>query len=287
MPCRICGRVWRKRRRFAFWRNRPTWRRRRALAIGRAHSLYSHPGWLETAHQTAHMCFSVINSTMTPSRRRAQDCPRPLVLPHGCVCPPAFHERAPGAGCGSSAQTDRGHDRLPSACPCCACRLMHGRESGSVRWPAAAAFVSVTAEPPPPVQSLWHLQMRHPRRRERSSWPAVALWGSCDPWAAARGPGGAQPSSLRGTDTRQRNAHACGGEHMSGGGSLTHPSTPARTARVADEPTQPIFDDEPSEDIAPRHTPGFTARHCARANVFFSRTPQRAHASLFELWGCA
>ena len=144
MPCRVCGRVWRKRRRFAFWRNRPTWRRRRALAIGRAHSLYSHPGWLETAHQTAHMCFSVINSTMTPSRRRAQDCPRPLVLPHGCVCPPAFHERAPGAGCGSSAQTDRGHDRLPSACPCCACRLMHGRESGSVRWPAAAALVSHT-----------------------------------------------------------------------------------------------------------------------------------------------
>ena len=52
LPCRVCGRVWRKRRRFAFWRNRPTWRRRRALAIGRAHSLYSHPGWLETAHQT-------------------------------------------------------------------------------------------------------------------------------------------------------------------------------------------------------------------------------------------
>jgi phage terminase large subunit-like protein len=89
---------------------------------------------------------------------------------------------------------------------------------------------------------------------------------------------------------------------MSGGGSLTHPSTPARTARVADEPTQPIFDDEPPEDmappqpiiddeppedIAPHHTPGRTARHCARANVFFSRTPQRAHASLFELWGCA
>jgi len=91
LPCRVCGRVWRKRRRFAFWRNRPTWRRRRALAIGRAHSLYSHPGWLETAHQTAHMCFSVITSTMTPSRRRAQDCPRPLVLPHACVCPPAFH----------------------------------------------------------------------------------------------------------------------------------------------------------------------------------------------------
>jgi hypothetical protein len=128
--------VWRKRRRFAFWRNRPTWRRRRALAIGRAHSLCSHPGWLETAQQTAHMCFSVINPTMTPSRRRAQDCTRPLVLPYGCVCPPAFHERAPGAGCGS-AQTERGHDRLPSACPCCACRLMHGSESGSVHWPAA------------------------------------------------------------------------------------------------------------------------------------------------------
>jgi hypothetical protein len=42
----------------------------------------------------------------------------------------------------------------------------------------------------------------------------VALWSSCDPWAAARGPGGAQPSSPRGTDTRQGNAHACGGEHI-------------------------------------------------------------------------
>ena len=91
---------------------------------------------------------------------------------------------------------------------------MHGRESGSVRWPAAAAFVSVTAEPPPPLQSLWHLQMRHPRRRESRRWPAVALWSSCDPWAAARGPGGAQPSSPRGIDTRQGNAHACGGEHI-------------------------------------------------------------------------
>ena len=91
---------------------------------------------------------------------------------------------------------------------------MHGRESGSVRWPAAAALVSVTAEPPPPLQSLWHLQMRHPRRRESRRWPAVALWSSCDPWAAARGPGGAQPSSPRGTDTRQGNAHACGGEHI-------------------------------------------------------------------------
>jgi len=56
--------------------------------------------------------------------------------------------------------------------------------------------------------------MRHPRRRESRRWPAVALWSSCDPWAAARGPGGAQPSSPRGTDTRQGNAHACGGEHI-------------------------------------------------------------------------
>jgi hypothetical protein len=56
--------------------------------------------------------------------------------------------------------------------------------------------------------------MRHPRRRESRRWPAVALWSSCDPWAAARGPGGAQPSSPRGTDTRQGDAHACGGEHI-------------------------------------------------------------------------
>jgi hypothetical protein len=55
--------------------------------------------------------------------------------------------------------------------------------------------------------------MRHPRLRESRRWPAVALWSSCDPWAAAQGPGGAQPSSPRGTDTRQGNAHACGGEH--------------------------------------------------------------------------
>ena len=94
LPCRVCGRVWRKRRRFAFWRNRPTWRRRRALAIGRAHSLYSHPGWLETAHQTAHMCFSVITSTMTPSRRRAQDCPRPPSGARGAgVRPTCRHRR--------------------------------------------------------------------------------------------------------------------------------------------------------------------------------------------------
>ena len=135
LPCRVCGRVWRKRRRFAFWRNRPPWRRRRALAIGRAHSLYSHPGWLETAHQTAHMCFSVINSTMTPSRHRAQDCPRPLVLPHGCVCPPAFYSvaltrrsggttvcllRAPAARAGLYTAANRGQSAgrlLPRLCP--------------------------------------------------------------------------------------------------------------------------------------------------------------------------
>jgi len=37
----------------------------------------------------------------------------------------------------------------------------------------------------------------------------------------------------------------------------------------AEEPTQLIFDDEPPEDIAPRHA----ARHCARANMFVSRNP--------------
>jgi hypothetical protein len=43
-----------------------------------------------------------------------------------------------------------------------------------------------------------------------------------------------------------------------------------RAMLVADEPTQPIFDDEPPEDIAPRYTPGHTEQ-------FFFRTPQRAH----------
>ena len=38
-------------------------------------------------------------------------------------------------------------------------------------------------------------------------------------------------------------------------------------------PPQPIIDDEPPEDIAPHHTPGRTARHCARANVFIFRNP--------------
>jgi hypothetical protein len=44
--------------------------------------------------------------------------------------------------------------------------------------------VSVTAEPPPPLQSLWHLKMRHPRRRE------VAAAGQ--PWlcGARRSKGG-------------------------------------------------------------------------------------------------
>jgi hypothetical protein len=41
---------------------------------------------------------------------------------------------------------------------------------------------------------------------------------------------------------------------------------------VAAEWTQPIFDDEPSEDITPRHTPVHTARHCARVTGFFCVT---------------
>jgi hypothetical protein len=46
-----------------------------------------------------------------------------------------------------------------------------------------------------------------------------------------------------------------------------------RELLVAVEPTQPIFDDEPPEDITPRHTPGHTARHCARVTGFFCATP--------------
>ena len=42
-----------------------------------------------------------------------------------------------------------------------------------------------------------------------------------------------------------------------------------RELLVAVEPTQPIFDDEPPEDITQRHTPGHTARHCARVTGFF------------------
>jgi hypothetical protein len=59
-------------------------------------------------------------------------------------------------------------------------------------------------------------------------------------------------------------------------------------------PPQPIFDDEPPEDIAPRHTPGRTTSHCARAKVFcdsalkgidIAATPccRRAHLPALEL----
>jgi hypothetical protein len=51
---------------------------------------------------------------------------------------------------------------------------------------------------------------------------------------------------------------------------------------VADEPTQPIFGDEPSEDIAPRLTPGHTARHCARAKVFFAQ-PRTKHTPSYVI----
>ena len=131
------------------------------------------------------MCFSVINSTMTPSRRRAQDCPRPLVLPHGCVCPPAFYSVALTRRSGGTTVCLL---RAPAACAGLCTAANRGQSAGRLL---------------PPLQSLWHLQMRHPRRRESRRWPAVALWSSCDLWAAARGPGGAQPSSPRGTDTRQ------------------------------------------------------------------------------------
>ena len=80
----------------------------------------------------------------------------------------------------------------------------------------------------------------------------------------------------RGEGARQMQGHAGRGEDIRGcalRGSAAGTCSNGARCFVADEPTQPIFDDEPPEDIAPRHTPGHTARHCARANVFFLRNP--------------
>jgi len=93
---------------------------------------------------------------------------------------------------------------------CCRVSVRHRRTPTPVAEPLAPANAPSSAAGEPP-------------------WPAVSLWSSCNPWAAARGPGGAQPSSPRGIDTRQGNARTRAAASTSGGGSLTHPPSRQRS----------------------------------------------------------
>jgi hypothetical protein len=191
--------------RLRFWRNRPTWRRRRAPAIGRARSLDSHHGSLETAHQTAHVCFSVINSTMTPSRRPAQDCPPPLVLPHGCVCPPSLHTAECASAKLGAAVPRRSGLCAAGALGCTTACLLRAR-AALAGLCAAATGVSPLAScgqdrlcpstrspplpsplpaPGPVAARAWLAEPLAPANAPSAAgetrWPAVDLWGSCDP----------------------------------------------------------------------------------------------------------
>ena len=57
--------------------------------------------------------------------------------------------------------------------------------------------------------------MRHPRRRDSRRWPAMALWGACDPWAAAR-PRPSSQSGPHGRVRRQGVPERCGPAHALG-----------------------------------------------------------------------